>query len=179
MSEREIKFAIHYFEHGVATEAYRAAYPERPADSTRVLAWRVLRKRAVQEYIHELRKEACDAAKVTVNRLVQGLARIAFANRADFFDRHGCLLPASEWPADVAATVEGVESEDLFEVVSKKGEPKRKELKGHVRKIRTAKRTEALRLLAQFRKMIGQDADAGKAPPPPMVVGGEANPDAL
>ena len=155
LSAREIKFCSHYFEHGVATEAYRAAgYPIRPADSVKVLAWRVLRKPAVRDYIHELRQEACDAAKVTVNRLAQGLARIAFADRGDLFDEHGRLLPPGQWPKDIAGTIEGIESEDLFEVTSEPGKAKRKELVGYARKVKTARRAEAIKLLMQWRDMI-------------------------
>jgi phage terminase small subunit len=155
---REIRFAEHYVEHGSASAAYRAAgYAERPSESTWTLAARVLRKPAVQQLIHDMRHEAVDTARASVNRLVQGLVRIAFADRADLFDEHGCLLPAGQWPADVAATVEGIDSEDLFEVVSEPGQPKRKELRGHARKVRTARRTEAIKLLMQWRRMIGPD----------------------
>ena len=158
-SLREIRFAQHYAEHGVATDAYRAAgYPERPADSTRVLAWRVLRNAEVQALIRTLRQEAVDAARVSVNRLAQALSRLAFCNRADLFDENWCLLPKAQWPADVAATVEGIDTQELFDVVSERGGPKRKELRGYARKVRTAKRTEAIKLLMQWRGMI-RDAE--------------------
>jgi phage terminase small subunit len=160
LSCREVRFAEHYAEHGVAAEAYRAAgYPDGTTSTPRVLAWRLLRKPAVRGLIHELRREALDAARVTVNRLAQALARIAFANRADLFDERGCLLPKDQWPADVAATVEAIENEELFEVVSQKGQPRRRELRGYARKVRTAKRTEAIKLLMQWRGMI-RDAEA-------------------
>ena len=160
---REIKFAEQFVECGDASAAYRiAGYAERPAESTWVLACRVLRKPAMQKLIYTLREEAVDAARVSVNRLAQGLARIAFSNRADLFDEHGCLLPANQWPADVAATVEGVESEELFEVISQRGEPKRKARRGHNRKVKTARRVEAMKVLATWKKMIGRDSELEK-----------------
>ena len=141
---REIRFAEHYVEHGCSADAYRhAGYPERLPQSTHVLAWRVLRNPAVQRLIRDIRQEALDAARISVNRLAQGLARIAFANRADLFDEHGCLLPAHLWPPDVAATVEGIDTEEVFETVSGDGQPKRKELRGHNRSVKTARRTES------------------------------------
>ena len=153
-------------EHGNATAAYKAAgYPEHPAASTWVLAFRVLRKPAVQQLIHDLRQEAVDAARVNVNRIVQGLARIAFADRTDLFDDKGRLLPKSLWPADVKATVEEIENLELFEVTSEKGALKRKELVGFTRKVKTARRIEALKLLMQWLRMVGPDADTGKALP--------------
>jgi phage terminase small subunit len=160
LSLREIRFAEQYVECGVATDAYRAAgYPERSDQSTRVLAFHVLRNPAVQKLIHTLRQEACDAARVSINRLAQGLARIAFANRADLFDERGCLLPADQWPPDIAATVESVESEEVYETVAEEGQPKRKQLRGHVRKVHTARRAEAMKVLAQWRRMIGRDSE--------------------
>lgn len=143
-------------------------------------AWELLKNPQIQQFIHELRDAACDAAKATVERIAQGMARIAFANRAELFDSKGRLLPPDKWPADVAATVESIESEELYEVQSEPGKPKRKELVGYTRKVRTARRGEMLKLLAQWRRMVGQDADQGKATGhPPLVVGGDANPDDL
>ena len=160
LSLREIRFAQHYAEHGCASAAYRAAgFSDKPATSVHVLAWRVLRKPAVRSYIRQLRDEACTAAQVTTNRLAKALANIAFANRADLFDDKGRLLPPDQWPPDVAATVEGIESEDLFELISAKGQPKRKELKGHARKVKTAGRLGALKLLAEWKGMV-KDAQA-------------------
>ncbi len=162
---REVRFAEHFVEHGNASEAYRAAgYAERPATSTWVLAFRVLRNIRVQQLIRTLRQEAIDATRVSVNRLVQALARIAFANRGDLFDEEGRVLPPSRWPADIAAAVEGVESEELYETVSEfddaaKKTVRRKVLVGHVRKVKTARRTEAIRILAQWKRMIGLDAE--------------------
>jgi phage terminase small subunit len=180
MSQREIRFCVAYFEGGNASEAYRkAGFPERPATSTWVLACRLLRKPAVQAYIWELRSQACSAAQVNANRVTEGLARIAFANRADLFDKHGCLLPADQWPPDVVAAVEGIDVDEILEVVSEPGKPKRRELRGYTRKVRTAKRVEALKLLAQILRMIGPDAGGGHSPPAPLVVGGQADPGAL
>src|SRR5687768_16126092 len=70
LSARAVRFAAHYVECGVATDAYRAAgYPERSDQSTRVLAFHVLRNPGVQDLIREMRQVACDAARVTINRL--------------------------------------------------------------------------------------------------------------
>lgn len=79
---------------------------------------------------------------MSVNRLAQAMARIAFADRCDLFDANGCLRPPHEWPADIAATVESVELEDGVAV-----------------EVKTAKRMDALRVLAQWRRMIGRDGE--------------------
>jgi phage terminase small subunit len=160
LSLREIRFAEHYVENQCAADAYRTAFPPAASDqATRVLAFRVLRNPAVQRLIYDLRQEALDAARVSVARIAQALARVAFCDRADLFDEEGALLPPHRWPADVRATVESVESEDIYTTVSGEGGVKRRELRGHVRKVHTAKRTEALRILATWKKMIGRDSE--------------------
>ncbi|MBY0459178.1 MAG: terminase small subunit, partial [Gemmataceae bacterium] len=169
---RELRFAEHYVEHGSASEAYRSAgFPPVTAASARVLGWRLLRKEAVREIIRQMRQEALDAARVSVQRIVQATARIAFADRADLFDDRGRLLPPKDWPADIRGAVEVVESEDLFEPVERVDPEsgkvvKRKELVGYTRKVRTGKRIEALKLLAQWKQMIGPDAADTTKPPP-------------
>ena len=156
----QVKFCEAYVEKGNATEAYVAAgFTTGSRESAQVMAWRLLRNPAVAALIREMREEALAAARVSVNRLAAAMAAIAFANRADLFDSKGRLLPAHQWPVDVAATVESIESEEVFETVSKKGKPKRKELRGHVRSVKTAKRMDALKVLAQWKRMIGRDAE--------------------
>jgi phage terminase small subunit len=185
LSIREVRFCTLYAERGkrYGYECYiEAGFPEKETrNATDSAVKRLARKRQIKATVDMLRAAAADAALATVERIAQGLARIAFADRSDLFDGRGRLLPPGEWPADVAATVEGVDTEEVFEVVSKPGEPKRRELVGYARKVRTAKRTEALKVLAQWRRMVGQErADAGgKAAPPPLVVGGEASPENL
>jgi phage terminase small subunit len=160
LSLREIRFAEHYVENQCAADAYRAAYPPAASDqATRVLAFRVLRNPHVQRLVYDLRQEALDAAHVSVARIAQALSRVAFCDRADLFDEHGALLPPNAWPADVRATIESVESEDIYTTVSGEGGAKRRELRGHVRKVHTAKRTEALRILATWKRMVGRDSE--------------------
>jgi phage terminase small subunit len=155
----EVRFAELYAAGGTtASQAHRdAGFPPRPADNVHTMAWRLLRKPAVQKLIHDLRQEALDAARVTVNRLAQALSRIAFADRGDLFDAQGCLLPFAEWPADVAATVEGIDTEELFALVGEPGQ-KERQLVGRARKVRTARRVEAIKLLMQWRGMV-RDAE--------------------
>jgi Terminase small subunit len=146
-------------------EAFVEAYSAKETrEATDKAASRRVRVREIRDYLRELQHRATTSAQVDADRLVEGLARIAFANRGDLFDKHGRLLPQDQWPADVAATVEGVESEDVFETVSETvsegGKSKRKELRGYLRKVKTAQRLPAFRLLAEILRLVGRDADA-------------------
>lgn len=179
LSIRQVRFCTLYAERGrgYGYECYlEAGFPpgeSRNATDQAVTA--LLRKPQIKATIRMLREAAADSALATVERIAQGLARIAFADRSDLFDDKGRLLPPRDWPADVAATVERVEVEELFETVSKPGEPKRRELSGYTRKVWTADRLGALKVLAQWRRMVGQErADTAKAKADPLVLDGEA-----
>jgi hypothetical protein len=116
--------------------------------------------------------------------VMQGLKRIAFAKRRDAYDERGRIKLPCDWPDDIDGIVESVESEELFELVESTDPEtgktrRRKELVGYVRKVKFAKRMEALRLLAEIVRLTGRDADAGKPPPAPLVVGGDARVDDL
>lgn len=183
LSAQDIRFARLLFDRGTKSVVacyLEAGFPVKETEiATKQSAYRRVKNQHFRNYYRNLQNRAADASQLDANMVVQGLMRIAFANRADLFDRHGCLLPKHLWPVDVAATVEGIESEELYEVVSEKGQPKRKELRGHTRKVKTAGRTEALKMLATMLNLLGRDADAGKPPPAPLVVGGEASPESL
>jgi phage terminase small subunit len=161
LSLPEIRFCRLWLEHDEnASAAYRdAKFPGVSEGSVGEMASRLLKKVEIQEYISELREQASDAAKITIEKIAQGLSHIAFANRGDLYDEDGTLKHPRDWPKDVAATVEGIETEELFETVSEKGQPKRRELKGHTRKVKTARRTEALKTLAQWKKMVDRSSE--------------------
>ena len=93
--------------------------------------------------------------------------------------RSSGLLPPGEWSPEAATLVEGVESEELTEARDDGAGGKRKVVVGVRHKLKTAKRVEAARLLAQLLGLIGDDRAAKGAAPAPLVVGGEAAPDGL
>jgi phage terminase small subunit len=177
---REVRFCAGYADHENATRAHREAGYEAASENAHSVAGKaLLRKPQIRAKIREMQEEAADVAQATVNKIAQALYRIAFCDRTLLFDERGCLLPRSKMPGDVRATIESIENEELLVVVSKKGEPRRRELMGFARKVKTAKRTEAIKLLMQWKRMIGQDAEGTKAPPAPLVISGDANPDNL
>lgn len=159
LSAREIRFAQLFLEYGRRGQArayLEAGFPPRDTqNATEAAACRLVRKRQVRAYVRDLQDAAAEAAMVTVEEIARGLRRIAAADRGRLFDRFGRLRPVAQWPADVAATVEAVEVEEVYEPVP--GQPGKRQLRGYVRKVKTARRLEAWRLLAQWRRMVGED----------------------
>lgn len=175
LSAREVRFCQHWVETGNATRSYiDAGFPHGSENSAKVMALRLLRKVTIREYVRLLQHHASEAAKVTVAELAAFLAGVVRADRRKLYDRRGVILPPGEWPDDVAATIEDVESEDLFEPVP--GAKGKRRLKGYVRKVKTASRVQAAAKLMEWKRMVGGDKDdAGKPPPAPLVIGGEAD----
>ena len=188
LSARDVRFARLLFESRDKTvvECYlEAGFPRKATDAaTSQAAHRRVKNRYFVTFLRDLQQRAADAAQVDANLVMQGLKRIACAKRSDAYDERGRIKLPRDWSADIEGIVEAVESEELFELVEHTDpvsgkKSRRKELVGYVRKVKFAKRMEALRLLAEIVRLTGRDADAGKPPPAPLVIAGEANPDAL
>lgn len=188
LSAQDVRFARLLFERGDKTvaECYlEAGFPRKDTDAaTSQAAHRRVKNRYIVTFLRDLQQRAADAAQVDANAVVQGLRRIAFSRLPDLYDARGRIKLPYEWPADLVGAVESVESEEVFELVEHTDpasgkKSRRRELVGYVRKVKVAKRIEALRLLAEIVRLTGRDADAGKPPPAPLVVGGEADPGAL
>lgn len=176
LSVREIRFCQIWCDTENATRAYtEAGFRPLPRRSTEVLASRLLRKVEVREYIRTLQRQAADAARVTVDELAAAMAGIVRADLRKLYDKRGAMLPPDQWPDDVAATVEQVESEEVFEPVP--GEKGKRRLKGYARKVKKGSRVAAASKLMEWKGMTGAErADPGAKVPDPMVVGGKADP---
>lgn len=179
LSARDVRFCQLWVETGNATRSYiDAGYPHANENSAGVLAFKLLRKVKIREYVRELQRYASEAAKVTVEELAAVMAGIVRADRRKLYDAKGRILLPHEWPDDVAATVEQVESEELFEPIP--GAKGKKRLKGYTRKVKTASRVAAAAKLMEWKKMLGSaKSDGANKASDPLVIGGDADPGAL
>lgn len=175
----EIRFCQLYLQYdNNATRAYiGAGFTPQPAtdQAAAVRAWRVLRRRNVRAYIQDLRDAACEAAKVTTEDLARGFSRGANADVTAICGPEGEALPPGEWPKELKSAVTSIEIEEVYETRTVRG--KRKKVKIGLRwKVKVENKTECRKVLAQWKKMIGADKDAGPAGHAPLVVGGDGNP---
>lgn len=193
LSAEDVRFAQLLFaaraqagERKSVTQCYtEAGFPAKDTDAaTKQAAHRRVKNRYFRQFYRVLQDAAAASAQVTPNVITRALARIALFDVREVFDERGRIRLPAEWSDAVAAGVLSVESEELFEWQDERDEEsgkkvRRKVLIGYSRKVKRVPPTEALKLLAQVLRMIGQDADAGKAAPAPLVVGGEADPNKL
>lgn len=139
------RFAEAIVEGATGAEAVRRIRPKARRPKEQAYKWRHLPE--VNAAIEELRAEAVEDAGVTLARVLKETARVAFANLRELFDAQGALLPIDEWPEDAARAVVGIDFEALFE-----GRGEDRHETGHIVKVKTAPKVEALRLLGQYLK---------------------------
>ena len=108
LTARQKKFALEYAATLNATAAAkRAGYGAR---SARFRASKLLANVAVASAIREALERSFTKAQLSIERIDAALAAVCFSDIRRFYDANGRLLPTSEWPADVAAAVAGLET---------------------------------------------------------------------
>lgn len=171
LSLADERFSQHFAEHANATAAYRQAGYHNSIgtdDVVRSAARYNLTKSHIAARIREIRKQALDAAQITPARIAQSFSQQAFADRTAIFNADGSMKHPREWPVELRAIIAGIE------VIPPKrpgGKPRYK--------VRFESGTEAKKVLASWRGMIGADAEEGKGKADELVVGGQADPSKL
>ena len=157
MSVDAIDIRYELFADGIANgktvlqAALDAGYSEKSAQSQ---GSRLLRNRKVIALIEAKRKAARERHAVTVERILQELARIGFADITQAFSDDGTARKSiSDIPEELRRAITGVEVEELFEM---QGEGRNKERVhvGNLVKLKFAGKTEALRLMGQHLEMF-------------------------
>lgn len=154
LTPKQEAFCLAYVETGNASEAYRQAYnvsPDTKPESIWVNASKTLADAKVSQRVMELQEEARERNAVTVDRVVQELAKVGFSDIRKLFTDTGHLLPPAEWPDEAAGAVSSVE------VVTKQSgetdEDGRKAVE-HVHKIKVWDKNSALEKLAKHLGMF-------------------------
>lgn len=134
------------------------------------LAFRLLRRVEIRQCIRRMEQEAVDAEQITVDKLAQSLGHEAFADRCEVFDSRGRFLPPHRWPPELRTLLVGCDVEEETETATETAvrvvdgqEVTAVTTTTTVRvkyKPRFARTTEAKRILAQWRGMIGAEKDA-------------------
>lgn len=147
LTPKQARFVLEYLKDLNATQAaIRAGYSARSAE---VNGPRLLGNARVAEQVALLVGKVTAKAEVTVERIVQEAAAIAFHDARKLFDAEGRLKPIHELDDETAAALAGIEVEHLYE-----GRGESRELVGTLHKVKRWEKTKALELLAKYRKMF-------------------------
>jgi phage terminase small subunit len=104
----------------VATAAYLKAYPKASERSARTNAGRLLANADIQARIAEIQAEQRTRLEATADRVIEELARIAFADIRACYRPDGTLKPIHEWDDATAAAIAALET---VETAGKDGAP--------------------------------------------------------
>ena len=155
MTLREVRFVNAYIEHGIAVKAAReSGIPGESDDAIRKLAYQMLAKPAVAQYLRECRQEHLETAMATTNKLGRALSNIVFADRTAVFGSDGNVISPRDWPENLSALVSSFESKV---VTDRDGNVTRSF------KVRFTDPMAAAKMLAEWRAMVGPRAAAGVA----------------
>lgn len=148
LTPKEQVFVREYLRDANGTRAAVAAgYSEKTAA---VAASKLLRKVKVAQELGNLRKKLCDKLEVSAEKVLQGIAELAFFDMRKFFTAAGNLIPIHDLDDQTARALKGCDVEKLFKHFGK-GQA---EESGTITKIRVADRLEALELLGRHLKMF-------------------------
>lgn len=108
LTPAEVVFVDEYLIDLNATQAYRRAYPACTYMTAQTEGNRFLRKPHIAREIKAAKKARAERTRITADRVLKELARIAFSDVFDLFDADGKLAPARNIPLDARRAISGV-----------------------------------------------------------------------
>ena len=155
-----------YIETGNASGAYRAAYnaEKMKPESVAVQAATMLASPKIALKIEALRSELKQRHVVTIDRVLEEYAKLAFFDARKLFDDNGAVLPVSQWPDDAAAAIGGL---DVAEIGLGDGDG---DALGVVKKLKLIDKRGALDSLARHLGMFVDKQEVSVVQPPKIIV---------
>ncbi len=157
MTDAQKRFCDEYLIDLNATRAYKVAYPNTKKEETASSnGSRMLRNDKVQKYISEKIKEQEKRTKVTQDKVIQELAKIAFADIRSLYNDSGGLKNIKEIDNDIAGAIISLETLEEYE-----GYGDNREKVGDTRKVKLLDKTKALELLGKHLGMFRDKIEVG------------------
>jgi phage terminase small subunit len=147
LTAKESRFVEEYLVDLNATQAaIRAGYSQKTAAQ---IGYENLRKPHIVDAIAKAMAERSDRTKVTADRVLTGIAELAYYDIAELFADDGSLKAIWEIPIRVRNAIAGIEVEDLWE-----GRGEAREHIGTLHKVKLADRKGNLELLGRHLKLF-------------------------
>lgn len=150
LTVKQEKFCQEYIKSGNKTEAYRLAYSTKNMKPSTVnrKAFELFTDGKVTARIQQLEEEIAERNKVTIDELIKSLAEMVRFDIGDFYDDNGQFLPVKQMPKRARMMIESLDVQEFF------GDGK---VVGHVKKVRTVKKLDAIEKL--MRHLGGYEVD--------------------
>lgn len=160
LNARQVRFVEEYLVDFNATQAaIRAGYSKRTASEQ---GYDLLRKPQIAEAIQAKQRELSAKTGITVERVVQELARLAFSDIRKLYREDGSLKNPTELDDEAAAALAGVDVVELAGAMKVGGEDGGQHAAMYVKKVKLWDKKGALETLL---KHLG--AEGGKPPADP------------
>lgn len=112
LTPKEQVFIREYLADGNATRAATVAgYSERTASVT---GSKLLRKAKVAQELAKLQEKLCQKLEISAEKVLQGIAQLAFYDPRKFFNEDGSLKRIIDLPDDIAPALSGMDVERLY-----------------------------------------------------------------
>lgn len=161
MTDKQKLFCDEYIKDFNASRAYKVAYPNcKKDDSARANASRLLTNDSIIEYINQQKEQLANKMEITQERVLQEMARIAFADIRKLYNDYGGLKSIQDLDDDVASIITGIEVTEEFE-----GYGQDREQIGYTKKIKMADKTKALDMLGKYFGMFKEKVEINSDKP--------------
>ena len=153
--DRKLAFAHAYIANGQngVQAAITAGCPPKGAGVT---ASRWLKDANVKQIIADSTAEAAKISGLSVERTLKELARLAYADVRKLYDTEGNLIPIHQLDDDTAATIAGVDVEEIFV-----GRGEDRIQIGQIKKVKQHSKDRALDMAMKYHKLYSEDAAPG------------------
>ena len=112
MNESHVRFADKYFE--TLNASLSAEYAGFAAETSKQEGWRLLQRDDVQTYLSNLRSVLSEKTGITQQRVLNEIARIAFADIRNYYTGDNNLKSICDLEDDEAAALASVKSNELY-----------------------------------------------------------------
>jgi phage terminase small subunit len=148
LTAKQQRFVVEFLANGMnATRAaISAGYSEKTAESQ---GSRLLSNVKVAKIIGDKASKALAKREITAERVLDEIAKLAFLDPRKLFASDGSLVPIHELDDDTAASVAGLEVNELFE-----GDGEQKHAYGLLKKIKIADKGQNLERLGRYFKLF-------------------------
>lgn len=148
LNDKQKRFALEYLKDLNATQAaIRAGYSKKTAGQQ---GDRLLKNAQISQLVKGKGKAAFEKLDISVDRVLNEIARLAFLDPRKFYDEQGNLKAITELDDDTAAALAGMEVEEAYEHFGK-GQAKPT---GLLKKIKFADKSKNLELLGRYHKLF-------------------------
>lgn len=136
------------------SQAYKHVYPDTGDDAARSSASTLLTNPNIQRRIDQLMEHRLAAVRVTADRVLHELERLAMVDPAEAYTPDGQLKPMHEIPEDLRRSIAAIEVDELFA-----GKGDAREQIGYTKKIKFWPKEKALEQLGKYLKMFSDRLD--------------------